>query len=141
MIFRRSACLVLCTLLAAGVARSASAQAGPPCGPDLPIKCTPGKDAAVLMGFVGAGVAAVYIGYRLSHANGQTLVKGCTIFAEGALALREEGTGRLFLLASTRKKLAAGQQVILKGTKRRDKSGRDLFRTARIVSDQGPCSL
>ena len=46
---------------------SAGAQAGPPCGPDLPIKCTPGKDAAIVVGIVGVGVLAAYLGYRLNH--------------------------------------------------------------------------
>jgi hypothetical protein len=48
-------------LLAAEVP-TAAAQAGSPCGPDLPIKCTPGKSAAILSAFVGAGIVAAYLG-------------------------------------------------------------------------------
>lgn len=130
---------VLSLLLTAVGIPSIAAQAGPPCGPDLPIKCTPGKDAALVLGFVGAGALAVYLAYRMDHPRGEVSVSGCTILANGVMTLTEQGTQTSFLLTPSRKKVKADEQVILRGKKSRDAAGQNVLRVTKIVRDEGPC--
>jgi hypothetical protein len=132
----RSAFAIL--LLALQVA-SARAQAGPPCGPDLPIKCTPGKDAGILLAFVGAGILAAYLGYRMDHPRHQALIVGCTAQADGTMTLVEDNTQILYSLAPVPKKVRAGQRVTLRGRKKSDPSGKNLFQARKLVKDEGPC--
>jgi hypothetical protein len=126
-------------LLLAVEATSTAAQAGPPCGPDLPIKCTPGKDAAIVLGFVGAGVLAVYLGYRLDHPRHQASIIGCTAQADGTMTLVEDNTQMLYSLNPIPKKVKAGERVVLRGKNKSDISGRNVFHVRKVVEDVGPC--
>jgi hypothetical protein len=118
---------------------SAIGQPGPPCGPDLPIKCTPGKDAALVLGFVGAGILAAYFGYRLNHPRQEASIIGCTAQADGMKTLTEDDTQTVYLLTRSGKKLKAGERLLLRGKKTQDASGRDVFQVRKLVTDEGPC--
>lgn len=134
--FARSAFAVL---LLALQATSARAQAGPPCGPDLPIKCTPGKDAAIVLGFVGAGILAAYLGYRLDHPRHEASIVGCTAQGDGTMTLVEDNTQILYSLTTVPKKVRAGERVTLRGKKKFDTSGKNLFQARKLAKDEGPC--
>lgn len=127
-------------LLLLGGDRAAIAQAGPPCGPDLPIKCTPGKDAAILLGFVGAGVLAFYLAYRMDHPKVKDAVVGCTAQTGGAMILAEDGTQRIYELTHVPKQMRAGERVELWGYQRRDNLGRNVFKVTKLVKSKGPCT-
>jgi hypothetical protein len=118
---------------------SIAAQAGPPCGPDLPIKCTPGKDAAIVLGFVGAGVLAAYLGYRMGHPKHEASIVGCTALADGTMTLVEDNTEALYSLTSHPKKVKARERVILSGKKTLDVSGKNVFQVRKLVEDMGSC--
>ena len=118
---------------------AAAGQAGPPCGPDLPIKCTPGKDAAIVLGFVGAGVLAVYLGYRMDHPRHESSIIGCSAVSEGMKTLLEDDTQRVYLLAGSDKRVKAGERLLLRGQKKLDASGRDVFKVRKLVKDAGSC--
>jgi hypothetical protein len=125
-------------LLAVDVTTS-TAQPGPPCGSDLPIKCTPGKDAAIVLGFVGAGILAVYLGYRLDHPRHEELIIGCTVQAGGMMALVEDNTQMLYSLTPLLKKVKAGDRLVLRGKKKPVISGRNVFHVKKLVLNEGPC--
>lgn len=127
-------------LLLLGGIRAAIAQAGPPCGPDLPIKCTPGKDAAILLGFVGAGVLAFYLAYRMDHPKSKDAVVGCTAQAGETMIVTEDGTERIYELTHLGKQMRAGERVELWGDKRHDNSGRNVFKVRRLVRRGGTCT-
>lgn len=137
MIFRWLACSTFGILLVATAAPSIVAQAGPPCGPDLPIKCTPGKDAAIVVTFVGAGALAAYLGYRMSHPKREESIAGCTMQADGGMTLVEQSTQTLYSLTPVNKEVKAGERVVLRGKK--DASGRNVFHVKKLVKDEGPC--
>ena|SRR5215472_2917466 len=137
MIFRWLTCSTFGFLLVAAGPPSTVAQAGPPCGPDLPIKCTPGKDAALLVTFIGAGALAAYLGYRISHPKREESIAGCTMQADGVLTLMEQSTQTVYSLTPVHKKVQAGKQVVLLGQK--DASGRNVFHVKKLVKDEGPC--
>jgi hypothetical protein len=118
---------------------AAMGQAGPPCGPDLPIKCTPGKDAAIVLGFVGAGVLAVYLGYRIDHPRHESSIIGCSAVSEGMKTLVEDKTQTVYLLAGSDKKVKPGERLLLRGQKKLDPSGRDVFKVRKLVRDAGSC--
>lgn len=125
-------------LITAGVP-STVAQAGPPCGPDLPIKCNPGKGAAILLAFIGAGALAVYLGYRMDHPKGQVSIAGCTTLTDGAMTLTEDGTGTLYVLTPVRENVKAGGRVVLRGKKNHDAAGRNVLNVKKVVKNDGPC--
>ena len=139
MIARWLACLTCGILLLTAGAPPTVAQSGPPCGPDLPIKCTPGKDAAILMGYVGAGALAIYIGYRMDHPKHKELIAGCTTQTDGMMTLMEQGTGTLYSLNPVHKNVKAGERVVLRGVKKQDASGRNVFHVTKVVEDEGLC--
>ena len=139
MINRRITCSIAGILLITAGAPSAVAQAGPPCGPDLPIKCNPGKGAAILLAFVGAGALAVYLAYRMDHPKGEASVAGCTTLANGEMALTEDGTQTLYLLTPARKNVKAGERVVLRGKKNHNASGGNVFHVRKVVKDDGRC--
>jgi len=139
MIFRWLACSTFGILLITAGAPSTIAQAGPPCGPDLPNKCTPGKDAAIVLGFVGAGALAAYLGYRMNHPKREDSITGCTTQADGVMALMEQSTKTLYSLSPVHKRVKAGQRVVLRGKKNQDASGRNVFHVTKVVKDEGPC--
>ena len=118
---------------------SAGAQAGPPCGPDLPIKCTPGKDAAIVVGIVGVGVLAAYLGYRLNHPRHENSIIGCTAQTDGSMTLSEDNTQKLYTLTGLPKKLRAGQHVLLRGKISADGSGKNAFQVRKFTKDDVPC--
>lgn len=126
-------------LLLAAEVPSAAAQPGPPCGPDLPIKCTPGKDAAIVLGFVGAGVVALYLGYRMDHPRNEMLTSGCAAQADGVMTLVEDNTQTVYLMKPLPRKVKAGERVVLRGKKIRDGTGKNIFRAKKFVQDEGPC--
>ena len=126
-------------ILAGLGATPADAQAGPPCGPDLPIKCTPGKDAAIVIGFVGAGALAVYIAYRMDHPRNEVTIGGCAALDNGAMTLTDESTHTLYPLMPGHKKLRAGNRVLLRGKVSHDSNGQNIFRVRKILKDDGPC--
>lgn len=137
MILRCIACSTFGILLITAGAPSTVAQAGPPCGPDLPTKCTPGKDAAIVLGFVGAGALAAYLGYRMSHPKREETIAGCITQTDGVMTLMEQSTKTLYSLTPVHKKVQPGERVVLRGKK--DASGRDVFRVRKVVKDEGPC--
>lgn len=139
MTIRRFTCSTLGLLLLAAPAPSALAQAGPPCGPDLPIKCTPGKSAAIVLSFVGAGALAVYLAYRIDHPRGATSIAGCATQDNEEITLVDQASQTPYVLAAGRKKVKAGERLVLRGKKNRDADGRDVFRVTKILEDQGPC--
>lgn len=124
-------------LIATGV--PSAAQAGPPCGPDLPIKCTPGKDAAILAGIAGAGALAIFLAYRMDHPRAQASVEGCTALVEGVIVLSEQGTQSSYLLTGARKNVKTGERVVLRGKKSRNATGKSALRVTKVVKDEGPC--
>ena len=140
MIVRRFICSILGVFFLVAGVRSAAPQAGPPCGPDLPIKCDSGKGAAILAGIVGAGALAVYLAYRMDHPRGQTSIAGCTTLADGVMTLTGEGTQTSFLLTPAPRKVKAGERVILKGKKSQDAAGKNVLRVTKVVKDEGPCN-
>jgi len=139
MFAHRLARSAFAVLLLAVAVTSARAQAGPPCGPDLPIKCTPGKDAAIVLGFVGAGILAAYLGYRLDHPRHEASIIGCTAQADGTMILVEDNTQMLYSLTPVSKKVRSGERVALRGKKKSDTSGRNVFHVRKVVEDVGPC--
>jgi len=139
MFAHRLARSAFAVLLLAVEVTSARAQAGPPCGPDLPIKCTPGKDAAIVLGFVGAGVLAAYLGYRLDHSRHEASIIGCTAQTDEAMTLVEDNTQMLYSLIAVPKKVRAGERVALRGKNKSDPSGRNVFHVRKFVKDWGPC--
>jgi hypothetical protein len=126
-------------LLTAQIPFAISQQPGPGCGPNEIIKCNPGKEAAILSAFVGAGVLALYLGYRMDHPKQQMLVAGCVTDVGGELALTDDSSQTVYLVNLGRKKIKAGQRVVLRGRTNRDASGRDLFRVSKVAQDQGTC--
>ena len=135
----RLAPLLASMLFLAAEAPFATAQPGPPCGPDLPIKCDPGKSAAILLGFVGAGVAAAFIAYRLDHPKHEASLSGCVTDSGGTKTLTEDETKTRFVLTHAGKKLKAGERVLLRGKKASDPSGTNFFQVRKVVRDQAPC--
>lgn len=128
-------------LLSVVVALSASGQAGPPCGPNLPIKCaSAGKQVAIVAGLVGVVVLVFYAQHRMnSRDRKDTVLAGCTAQAGGVMTLTDDNTKTTYSLASLPKKLKTGRQVALRGIKSQDASGKNVFQVRKLVKDKGPC--
>lgn len=139
MTIRFLACSALGVLLIGAGTTPTEAQAGPPCGPDLPTKCTPGKDAAILIGVIGAGALAFYLGYRMDHPKQGLAITGCTILDNGVMTLTDENTHTHYSVTPTPKRLRAGNRVLLRGKINQDSNGKSIFRVRKILEDDGPC--
>ena len=93
----------------------------------------------LVLGFVGAGILAAYLGYRLDHPRLEASIVGCTAQGDGTMTLVEDNTQILYSLTTVPKKVRAGERVTLRGKKKFDTSGKNLFQARKLVKDEGPC--
>jgi hypothetical protein len=127
-------------LLSVAMEPSILAQAGPPCGPNLPIKCAPGKDIAIMSGVAGRLVLLLYVQHRINRGNRQQAsITGCTAQANGVMTLTEDNTKTTYLLTPLHKKIKAGERVVLHGKKSQDASQNNVFQVKKLDKDEGPC--
>jgi hypothetical protein len=55
------------------------------------------------------------------------------------MTLVEDSTQTLYSLTPPRKKVKAGERVVLRGKKTLDASGKNVFQVRKFVQDAGPC--
>lgn len=94
-----------------------------------------GEAVAIL---VGAGAAIGIVVYLVIPK--QKTIAGCVETADNGLRMTDVKDRKVYRLESETSTIKPGQQLKVKGKKRKDKSGIPRLRVRKIVSDFGPCT-